>query len=73
MMKLLLNLNGYGFPGHSDYQHGYQSYACMFMPNDIHTHSIKEINARRNAWMDDLQKSGISTRPNSRSSHAEFL
>ena len=54
---------------HSDYQHGYQSYACMFMPNDIHTHSIKEINARRNKWMDDLQKSGISTRPGTHAVH----
>ena len=54
---------------HSDYQHGYQSYACMFMPNDIHTHSIKEINARRNTWMDDLQKSGISTRPGTHAVH----
>ena len=44
-----------------DYEHGYQSYPCIFMPKDISLESVKEINAGRNQWMDDLQKAGIST------------
>jgi len=54
---------------HSDYDHGYQSYPCLFMPEEISVSSIEQINAKRNAWMDDLQKSGISTRPATHAVH----
>ena len=52
-----------------DFEHGYQSYPCIFMPKDISLESLKKINAQRNAWMDDLQKSGISTRPATHAVH----
>lgn len=52
-----------------DYEHGYQSYPCLFMPEEISFSSIGPINAKRNAWMDDLQKSGISTRPATHAVH----
>jgi len=52
-----------------DFEHGYQSYPCIFMPKDISLESVKKINAQRNAWMDDLQKSGISTRPATHAVH----
>ena len=52
-----------------DYEHGYQSYPCLFMHEEISVSSIEHINATRNAWMDDLQKSGISTRPATHAVH----
>ena len=54
---------------HSDYEHGYQSYPCMFMPNGSNSNSIRERNIKRNEWMDDLQKKGISTRPATHAVH----
>ena len=52
-----------------DYEHGYQSYPCIFMPKDISLESVKKINAMRNQWMDELQKNGISTRPATHAVH----
>ena len=54
---------------HSDYEHGYQSYPCLFMPSEVSPDSIAEINSKRNRWMDDLQKVGISTRPATHAVH----
>ena len=54
---------------HRDYEHGYQSYPCLFMPNEVSLDSINEINSKRNSWMDDLQKAGISTRPATHAVH----
>ena len=52
-----------------DFEHGYQSYPCLFKPKDISLESVKKINAQRNQWMDDLQKKGISTRPATHAVH----
>ena len=52
-----------------DYEHGYQSYPCLFMPMEISVSMVEDINAKRNAWMDDLQKAGISTRPATHAVH----
>ena len=54
---------------HSDFNHGYQSYPCLFMPKEISISSVDDINGKRNAWMDDLQKIGISTRPATHAVH----
>lgn len=58
------------------YTHGYQSYPCLFQPERVKraaratdTASIKAINEERNAWMDELQQSGISTRPATHAVH----
>ena len=58
------------------YEHGYQSYPCLFMPKavedalaDFREEGLKEVNARRNQWMDDLQIQGISTRPATHAVH----
>jgi len=53
----------------SDYQHGYQSYPCFFMPEGVAQDAVEEINSLRNGWMDDLQKQGISTRPATHAVH----
>ena len=52
-----------------DYIHGYQSYPCMFQPEPVTLAAIPRINEARNAWMDRLQKAGISTRPATHAVH----
>ena len=54
---------------HPNQEHGYQSYPCLFMPEEINKKEIAEINRIRNQWMDDLQKDGISTRPATHAVH----
>ena len=44
------------------YEHGYQSYPCLFNPTKVNNDSISLINSKRNSWMDKLQSDGISTR-----------
>ena len=58
------------------YEHGYQSYPCLFQPERAkaaaasrNTSEIKAINEARNAWMDHLQQQGISTRPATHAVH----
>lgn len=51
------------------YENGYQSYPCLFQPESIKPDSVSRINGRRNAWMDKLQKLGISTRPATHAVH----
>lgn len=51
------------------YQHGYQSYPCMFRPTNLGLHNIKEVNTARNLWMESLQQVGISTRPATHAVH----
>ena len=54
---------------HHDQEHGYQSYPCLFMPEEIDRGNITETNHLRNQWMDHLQKNGISTRPATHAVH----
>jgi dTDP-4-amino-4,6-dideoxygalactose transaminase len=51
------------------YEHGYQSYACLFEPEVINENSVSRINVMRNAWMDKLQNDGVSTRPATHAVH----
>jgi len=50
-------------------EHSYQSYACLYQSKLITSASIKNINKERNAWMDELQNAGISTRPATHAVH----
>lgn len=57
-------------------EHGYQSYPCIFMPaaveaalGDADEAAIKDINLKRNEWMERLQSAGISTRPATHAVH----
>lgn len=52
-----------------DCEHGYQSYPCLFMPEEIAPKTVKVINEKRNGWMERLQAAGISTRPATHSVH----
>jgi perosamine synthetase len=51
------------------YQHGYQSYPCLFQPQEVQADTVKEVNQARNEWMDALQQQGISTRPATHAVH----
>jgi dTDP-4-amino-4,6-dideoxygalactose transaminase len=53
----------------NDYEHGYQSYACLFQPEPITIESIPRINEKRNNWMDELLHAGVSTRPATHAVH----
>ena len=50
-------------------EHSYQSYPCLFQPESVKTDAVSRINEHRNAWMDKLQKVGISTRPATHAVH----
>jgi dTDP-4-amino-4,6-dideoxygalactose transaminase len=52
------------------YQHGYQSYVCLFSPEDINKNNIKNINILRNNFMEYLQNLDISPRPGTHAVHA---
>lgn len=55
------------------YAHGYQSYTCLFSPEEITMGNVKIINSMRNKFMDYLQEKGISTRPGTHSvPHLQF-
>lgn len=57
-------------PAHiAGYEHGYQSYPCLFQPEDITPASVPRITRARNEWMDRLQQMGISTRPATHAVH----
>ena len=51
------------------YEHGYQSYPCLFQPEAVVSASLERINKQRNEWMDRLQQAGISTRPATHAVH----
>lgn len=59
-----------------NYEHGYQSYPCLFLPKNtknalknLDIKEIKLINSTRNDWMDELQSEGVSTRPATHAVH----
>lgn len=51
------------------YGHGYQSYPCLFRPDEVASGGVEAVNAARNDWMDKLQQAGISTRPATHAVH----
>jgi dTDP-4-amino-4,6-dideoxygalactose transaminase len=64
------NLGWLKTPVHLDgFEHGYQSYPCLFQPEPITQESVTRINQARNDWMDRLQQVGISTRPATHAVH----
>ena len=49
--------------------HGYQSYVCLMRPEEITANNVVRLQGMRNAFMDFLQKKGISTRPGTHAVH----
>ncbi len=65
-----VNLSWLKTPAHMEgFEHGYQSYPCLFQPESITPESVPRINKVRNDWMDRLQQVGISTRPATHAVH----
>jgi dTDP-4-amino-4,6-dideoxygalactose transaminase len=50
--------------------HGYQSYVCLFQPEEPSLGSVERLHARRNRLMAALEAEGIATRPGT---HAAFM
>ena len=68
--QALANIPWLRLPIHlENYEHGYQSYPCLFQSRTITLASIPDVNKKRNAWMDQLQQVGISTRPATHAVH----
>lgn len=55
---------------HKDYVHSFQSFPCLYKPKEINIETILDINKKRNKWMENLNKIGISTRPATHAVHA---
>ncbi len=53
-----------------DSVHGYQSYVCLFQPEEPNLASAERLHARRNRLMASLEAEGIATRPGT---HAAFM
>lgn len=58
------------------YGHSYQSYACLFMPEEAHRAArerdiaaIERLNQDRNSWMEKLHLAGVATRPATHAVH----
>ncbi|MBK9782009.1 MAG: DegT/DnrJ/EryC1/StrS family aminotransferase [Anaerolineales bacterium] len=51
------------------YQHGYQSYVCLFRPEEPSLENVERLSNSRNALMDNLESSGIATRPGTHAVH----
>ena len=68
--RRLENINFFQLPIEmKNYQHGYQSYPCLFDIHNISLKNIEKINNNRNSFMDVLQQNGISTRPATHAVH----
>jgi perosamine synthetase len=68
--KAFAKLSWLKTPVHIDgFEHGYQSYPCLFQPEHITPSVVPRINKARNDWMDRLQQAGISTRPATHAVH----
>ena len=75
--KDLIDIDWLNTPSkYSGYEHGYQSYPCLFLPertkSSIKNTDLKEIQIIkniRNDLMDELQNQGISTRPATHAVH----
>jgi len=67
---LLKSIDWLILPSYSnDYRHGFQSYVCLFRPENINETNIQKINKQRNNFMEYLFNIGISTRPGTHAVH----
>ncbi|MEE9604275.1 MAG: DegT/DnrJ/EryC1/StrS family aminotransferase [Candidatus Scalindua sp.] len=53
----------------NDFIHGFQSYVCLFQPQEISKDNVPEISTMRNDFMEYLQQNGISTRVGTHAVH----
>ncbi|MBS1514715.1 MAG: DegT/DnrJ/EryC1/StrS family aminotransferase [Bacteroidetes bacterium] len=56
-----------------DYTHSYQSYVCMFMPEEINEKNVEKISSKRNEFMMMLEREGAATRQGTHSvAHQQY-
>ncbi|MCE1166204.1 MAG: DegT/DnrJ/EryC1/StrS family aminotransferase [Bacteroidetes bacterium] len=53
------------------FEHGYQSYVCLFKPEEAEKGDVDKITMRRNQFMQFLYDRGISTRPGTHALHIQ--
>ena len=51
------------------YEHGFQSYPCLFQPQGLSISEVSQIRDQRNKFMEYLQENGVSTRPATHAVH----
>lgn len=51
------------------YRHGYQSYVCLFQPEQPSLSNVDRLHANRNKLMDELEGQGIASRPGTHAVH----
>lgn len=51
------------------YAHGYQSYVCLFRPEEPTMDNVEELHEQRNALMERLEDQGIATRQGTQAVH----
>ena len=54
---------------HKNFIHSFQSFPCVYRPNEITHKTIININKKRNMLMEELNENGISTRPATHAVH----
>ena len=70
-IKELQQLDFFQLPIAENYfEHGYQSFPCIYDINNINSRDILSINNNRNNFMDSLEKIGVSTRPATHAVHS---
>lgn len=52
-----------------DYIHGYQSYVCLFAPQEPSIENVEELHQQRNTLMDQLEANGVATRQGTQAVH----
>ena len=50
-------------------RHGYQSYVCLYRPEEPSLSNVADLHGRRNQLMDSLEAAGIATRPGTHAVH----
>jgi dTDP-4-amino-4,6-dideoxygalactose transaminase len=54
-----------------EYVHGYQSYVCLFRPEEPSAENVEVLNARRNELMRRLEEDGVATRQGTHAAHLQ--
>lgn len=68
--KRMLEFSQFQIPfANRKYDHGYQSYPCLFKSKKISIKALPKINKQRNQLMQNLESLGISTRPATHAVH----
>jgi len=68
--KLFDDIDWLERPGiEAPYEHGYQSYVCLFKPRELTADTAEAISRQRNTFMEYLQENGITTRPGTHAVH----